>query len=1373
MPLTFADRVRDTTTTTGTGTVTLSGTAPTGYQNFSVIGNGNTTYYTINAGSQWEVGIGTYSSTGPTLSRDTVLESSNANALVNFSAGTKDVFVTYPSDKSVIQDASGNVGIGTSTPGAKLDVVGPGSVYVRARSTDTTGSTIGYVGAEFAGGSALQMRAGSGYTYLLSTGASDPLLIGTNSTERARILSTGEFGVNTSAPGTTFEVALSTTGLPGLRASRSGAASQYIQMDIGQGASARLFATGSNKAMFITNNNSNAGLGTTTDSTFIQVPGPTANTPITAMYLQSSNGFVGIGTTAPTSLLELYSASAANFTTFGDGPTNITAQRSSTDASGANLVLRKARGTTASRTAVASGDTMGTLFFSAYGGTNNRNIATIAGVVDTYASDTSIGSYLAFSTTPNGSVTPAERARISADGSMTLNVGGVSSTHQFNYNESGGEIQLIDSTGAGPILIDNINGLARFYKVGSGSMSIGTTSTGVLAFNTNSAERMRITSAGNVGIGTTSPSERLDTGTGNTRTQALVVSGDQHLIYSASATELGIRIGASGPYYGIGDVGGSSMRLNSASGGPLLLAVAGNEAVRVDGARNVSIGTTAGNSRLRVVAGANVNAPILGNVANYSAFFSNTDAGYGLGVGTNAADGHVWLQAQRSDSAVAYNLTMQEAGGSVGIGLASPASLLHVKRGSNAIEVYPAGTWATRVINATDASTEHGLLVGNRWAAAASTVFEAGSIYGGGTGSWYSYYKIDGSGQSIWSNAGTERMRLDTSGNVGIGTSSPAGRLDVLSTSAGGASFMRVANGSGAANSYAAISLDPGNNGFNTRDAQIRAINNGGNQISLTFLTSNADTPFEVMRLNNAGNVGIGTASPGVRLDVAGGAIRVGNTHSMQFRNAAGTGTAVFTLQSDDNFVVYNATGTPISSFTQGSTNIAVYGSNGSNRMQVDSINNITSWLVNGSERARINSSGQFLIGTTSGGRTVCINASDNWIRQVNPSRSWLIGCGTGTAYTIYDETAGTSRLSIDTAGNWFGSNAILLGGGVNNDNRIEVGQGRTGNNFAYVDLIGDTTYTDFGLRLLRGSSGPNTESQLYHRGTGPFSIGCIDAGLLSFATSGLERMRIGSNGGVAIGGTGTDATLHIQTSYGGYDRLTQIAPSVANKPAFNIMAAKNSGGSDLWWSWGVNTDNSWRINQGVGFGGNGITIESNGVTTFTGLIVGRNSASTDVNSANDTGSISIRGSTTTVAAMSFHRAGAFAINMGLGLDAVFRIGGWSASSNCFQMDSSGNLTMLGNVTAYSDARIKKDVETIGSALDLVSKMRGVRYTRIDSGKRGVGVIAQEMLEVLPEVVQQGVGDDDTLSVAYGNLVGVLIEAVKELTARVAELERK
>ena len=102
MPLVVKDRVKETTTTQGTGTVTLLGAA-TGFQSFSVIGNGNTTYYTIagQTGSEWEVGIGTYTSSGTTLARTTVLASSNSGSLVNFSAGTKDVFVTYPAGKSV------------------------------------------------------------------------------------------------------------------------------------------------------------------------------------------------------------------------------------------------------------------------------------------------------------------------------------------------------------------------------------------------------------------------------------------------------------------------------------------------------------------------------------------------------------------------------------------------------------------------------------------------------------------------------------------------------------------------------------------------------------------------------------------------------------------------------------------------------------------------------------------------------------------------------------------------------------------------------------------------------------------------------------------------------------------------------------------------------------------------------------------------------------------------------------------------------------------------------------------------------------------------------------------------------------------------
>ncbi|NBT60426.1 MAG: hypothetical protein EBT02_01420 [Planctomycetia bacterium] len=124
MALVLKDRVQETTTTTGTGTLTLGG-AVTGYQSFSAIGNANTTYYAIYAsgGSEWEVGIGTYTSSGTTLSRDTVLSSSNSGSLVSFSAGTKNVWCDYPAGKAAYQDASGVVTAPTFT--ASTSVITP------------------------------------------------------------------------------------------------------------------------------------------------------------------------------------------------------------------------------------------------------------------------------------------------------------------------------------------------------------------------------------------------------------------------------------------------------------------------------------------------------------------------------------------------------------------------------------------------------------------------------------------------------------------------------------------------------------------------------------------------------------------------------------------------------------------------------------------------------------------------------------------------------------------------------------------------------------------------------------------------------------------------------------------------------------------------------------------------------------------------------------------------------------------------------------------------------------------------------------------------------------------------------------------------
>jgi hypothetical protein len=158
MALVINDRVKETTTTTGTGTVTLGGAA-SGYQSFAVIGNGNTTYYTIadQTGSNWEVGIGTYTSSGTTLSRDTVLASSNSGGLVTFTAGTKDVFCTYPAEKAVYQGNDNSIVPGQS-----------GAVYLAAQtiSVNTTIPT-GYNGMV-----PVALTVANGVTLTVSNGSS-------------------------------------------------------------------------------------------------------------------------------------------------------------------------------------------------------------------------------------------------------------------------------------------------------------------------------------------------------------------------------------------------------------------------------------------------------------------------------------------------------------------------------------------------------------------------------------------------------------------------------------------------------------------------------------------------------------------------------------------------------------------------------------------------------------------------------------------------------------------------------------------------------------------------------------------------------------------------------------------------------------------------------------------------------------------------------------------------------------------------------------------------------------------------------------------------------------------------------------------------
>ena len=195
MALVLNDRVKETTTTTGTGTVNLAG-AETGFETFVAgIGDTNTCYYTIvhQSADEFEVGLGTVADASPdTLSRTTIISSSNSDSAVNFSAGTKDVFCTLPASKTVYKDASGNVGIGTLSPAVAFHMTGNG-FKARFDRTGSAGSVVEYANGGTVVGNLGVQSGGFG----LGGGFRDPDIF---------ITTGGVVGIGTTSPSETLTI---------------------------------------------------------------------------------------------------------------------------------------------------------------------------------------------------------------------------------------------------------------------------------------------------------------------------------------------------------------------------------------------------------------------------------------------------------------------------------------------------------------------------------------------------------------------------------------------------------------------------------------------------------------------------------------------------------------------------------------------------------------------------------------------------------------------------------------------------------------------------------------------------------------------------------------------------------------------------------------------------------------------------------------------------------------------------------------------------------------------------------------------------------------------------------------------------------------
>ena len=361
----------------------------------------------------------------------------------------------------------------------------------------------------------------------------------------------------------------------------------------------------------------------------------------------------------------------------------------------------------------------------------------------------------------------------------------------------------------------------------------------------------------------------------------------------------------------------------------------------------------------------------------------------------------------------------------------------------------------------------------------------------------------------------------------------------------------------------------------------------------------------------------------------------------------------------------------------------------------------------------------------------------------------------TNGSTSIVIATSSTERMRIDSSGN------------------VGIGMTSAG---ARLQVNGSSTIS--GQANVSAQIGPNVTSDLLLgsiTGNTPF-VASQGAAPLTFNTNAVERMRIDSTGNVGIGTNNPGAKVDIYGS-----AQTNIGMQSGAQAKFWITAQT-----------GINY---------LSIGGNGTSAPTSGAINIDGslnsIFNGQIQSIRANNAADGSGQIYLNGATgnridfggsgiaapafTTRSAgtkiVLFPNVAATTADYAIGIESAniwqsvpnstagFK---WYAGqTNIGTLSGTGTFTVTGNVTAYSDERLKSNIKTIENALNKVSQLRGVSFDK--DGENGIGVIAQEVQKVLPEVVQDG----EYLSVAYGNIVGLLIEAVKEQQNQIEDLKSR
>jgi hypothetical protein len=680
------------------------------------------------------------------------------------------------------------------------------------------------------------------------------------------------------------------------------------------------------------------------------------------------------------------------------------------------------------------------------------------------------------------------------------------------------------------------------------------------------------------------------------------------------------------------------------------------------------------------------------NIGGYVIFNNYSAGSLGDSMIYGAYQAHIF-QVGTSDTITGKTEVLRiKQNGNVGIGTTDPNTRLHIFSSETAANLL-------RINNGTQS-----LYLGVNNSAGGSYVFESGN------------------NALRFGTNDTERLRISSGGNIGIGTTDPLQKLDVRGN------FLLAVDGTTATHiTQKPYTINGGTLSWEGSAGQLFSITNNLTSGSIFSVNDVSGIPSIDVDANGTiqlgpygGNIGVGVTNPTQKLDINGALRLRGALYDVN--NAAGT-----------NGQVLTSTGTGVTWVSQGA----------GGGLNADTLDGLNSTQFLRSDTTNTASGGVFIFRSADG-----VDVTNTG--QIN-------------GLQVYQNNANTDALmsfhvSADFACH-FG-----LSGGLND---LVVGGWSFGGNEYVMLHTGNTTITP-----------TNTPSTVVSRNAfGGFSAGPITASNLSDAT-GFYNVNLGSGGtegrGLVAGYSGG--------SYGGI--------------GYNV---RHTTTSSSWIAPGTDTSSYLLFNSA------GFTFYGAGIGT-----AGRTLSYSTLASLNSSGNLSCTGSVSAT-------TGSFSSNVTAGLNVAidpsnvgggFAAGqitesttGFSAPGMCFgtgtgdhgaivyasntmyfgsengsdntmstrmTLSSSGNLAATGTVTANSDIKLKKNIKTIENALDKVLNLRGVEFDRIDIEAHQIGVIAQEVEKVIPEVVLDNAG---TKSVAYGNLVSVLIEAVKEQQSQIEELK--